>query len=80
MEQSARKVDAEAVTCEVCTGTDLAAKLQSTGNKLLAESGKDRFFSCGLPLTHVDVLDPSKWKSNMIGKLQMQIRNDLNKA
>ena len=61
-------------------GTDLAAKLQSTGNKLLAESGKDKFFSCGLPLTHVDVLDSSKWKSNMLGKLQMQIRNELNEA
>ena len=80
MEQSTRKSDAEADTSKICTGTHLAANLQSTRNKLLAESGKDHLFLCRLPLTHVDVLDTSKWKSNTLGKLQMQIRSELNEA
>ena len=54
--------------------------LQASGTKLLAESGKDKFFSCGMSLTHSDILDSTKWKSNMLGKLQMEIRDKLNKS
>lgn len=58
--------------------SDMARKLQDTGNKLLAESGKESYFSCGMPLTHPDILDSLKWKSNKLGELQMKIRNELN--
>ena len=57
-------------------GSELARRLQTTGSKLLAESGKDNFFSCGMP--HPVFLDSTKWKSNVLGKLQMKIRNELN--
>ena len=59
-------------------GSELARRLQATGSKLLAESGKDKFFSCGMPLIHPEILDSTKWKSNVLGKLQMKIRNELN--
>ena len=59
-------------------GSELAKRLQATGSKLLAESGKDKFFSCGMPLIHPEILDSTKWKSNVLGKLQMKIRNELN--
>ena len=61
-------------------GNVLAEKLKATGTKQLAESGKDMFFSCGLPLMHPNVLDTTKWGSNMLGKLQMKIRNELNQV
>ena len=61
-------------------GSEMAARLQASGTKLLAESGKDKFFSCGMSLTHPDILDSTKWKSNMLGKLQMEIRDKLNKS
>ena len=59
-------------------GTKMAENLKNTGRKLLAESGRDAFYSCGMSLTHPDVLDTTKWKSNVLGKLQMKIRNELN--
>ena len=37
-------------------------------------------FSCGMSLAHPDILDSTKWKSNMLGKLQMEIRDKLNKS
>ena len=61
------------------SGTEMAKKLQNTGRKQLAESGRDPFYSCGMSLTHPDVLDVTKWKSNVLGKLQMKIRDELNK-
>ena len=50
-------------------GSELARHLQATRSKLLAESGKDKFFSCGMPLIHPEILDSTKWKSNVLGKL-----------
>ena len=61
-------------------GSEMAARLQASGTKLLAESGKDKFFSCGMSLTQPDILDSTKWKSNVLGKLQMEIRGKLNKS
>ena len=41
---------------------DLKKYLLSTGDKKLAEAnGRDSYFSIGLPITHPDVLDATKW-------------------
>ena len=71
------KVMLELLRIKFKAGSSMAKDLQATGNKQLAESGRDTFFSCGLSLVHPDVLDPSKWKSNMLGRLQMKIRSEL---
>ena len=59
---------------------DLQKCLLDTGNKKLAEAnGRDSFFAIGLPLTHPNVLDPTKWASNgnHLGNILMEIRREL---
>ena len=54
-----------------------------TKDKTLAEAnGRDSYFAIGLPLTHPDVLDPTKWaeKSNHLGRILMEIREKLMSA
>ena len=51
--------------------------------KTLAEAnGRDSYFAIGLPLTHPDVLDPTKWadNSNHLGRILMEIREELRSA
>ena len=54
-------------------------ELLATGNKEIAESGRDGFYATGLPITHRDILQCDKWsgKSNL-GKMMMTIRRDIN--
>ena len=59
---------------------DLKNYLLSTGDKKLAEAnGRDNYFSIGLPITHPDVLDATKWlpHSNNLGEILMEIRQEL---
>ena len=54
--------------------------LMDTKDKTLAEAnGRDSYFAIGLPLTHPDVLDPTKWadNSNHLGRILMEIRQEL---
>ena len=52
--------------------------LLATGNRRLGETGRDSFYSIGLPLTHPDVLNADKWKmENHLGKALEIIRRDL---
>ena len=52
--------------------------LLSTGDKTLGETGKDMFFSIGLPLTHPGVMDQTKWKGdNRLGLALQTIRGEL---
>ena len=46
---------------------------------LAAANGRDSYFAIGLPLTHPDVLDSTKWvdNSNRLGKILMEIRQEL---
>lgn len=61
-------------------GTELATELLQTGNKHLAESGRDKLYACGLPLTHSDVLNKTAHTGkNRLGHLLMRIRGDLRK-
>ena len=58
----------------------LKKHLIDTNDKTLAEAnGRDSYFAIGLPLTHPDVLDSSKWadNSNRLGKILMEIRQEL---
>ena len=43
---------------------DLKQILLDTGNRKIGETWRDSFFSIGLPLTHPDVLNCEKLKSN----------------
>ena len=54
--------------------TELARELLSSGNKLLAETGKGKFYPCGLSITDKNILDTSKWSGNVLGKLLGKIR------
>ena len=49
--------------------------LMDTKDKTLAEAnGRDSYFAIGLPLTHPDVLDQTKWadNSNHLGRIRVQ--------
>ena len=65
------------------THEDLKNYLLSTGDKNRTEAnGKETYFSIGLPLTHPDVLDATKWvphttHSNHLGEVLMEIRQEL---
>ena len=57
--------------------------LMDTKDKTLAEAnGRDSYFAIGLPLTHPDVLNPTKWadNSNHLGRILMEIREELRSA
>ena len=57
---------------------DLKQILLATGNRKIGETGRDSFFSIGLPLTHPDVLNCEKWKSNnQLGQILVIVRNDI---
>ena len=54
--------------------------LMDTRDKTLAEAnGRDSYFAIGLPLTHPDVLNQTKWadNSNHLGRILMEIRQEL---
>ena len=54
--------------------------LIDTKDKILTEAnGRDDYFAVGLPLTHPDVLDSTKWadNSNQLGRILMEIREEL---
>ena len=59
-------------------GSELATRLQATGTKKIAESGLDSFWSCGMRFTDRDILKVNLWKSNVLGELQMAVRQELN--
>ena len=58
--------------------SELATRLQATGTKKIAESGLDSFWSCGMRFTDRDILKVNLWKSNVLGELQMAVRQELN--
>ena len=54
--------------------------LMDTKDKTLAKAnGRDSYFAIGLPLTHPDVLDQTKWadNSNHLERILMEIRQEL---
>ena len=57
---------------------NLKKMLMDTKDKQLGETGRDRFFSIGLPLTRKDVLDTSKWTgANHLGLALQTVRDEL---
>ena len=56
------------------SGSNWAKELLETGNKHLAVSGRNHHYSCGLSITHKDVLDRSSHSgNNRLGELLMDI-------
>ena len=54
------------------------AELTATGNKLIAESGRDRFYAIGLPITHKDILVADKWTGkSKLGEILMKVRHEI---
>ena len=54
-------------------------ELQSTGTKIMGESGKDRFYGTGLSITHSDILNGTKWTGkSTLGEILMNIRREKN--
>ena len=65
----------ELVRAKYTQNDGLRKLLMDTGNRKLGETGKDLFYSIGLPLTHPDVLNVNKWKSrNELGKALETVR------
>ena len=58
---------------------DVVKELKLTGNKIIAESGRDKFYATSLPITHKVVLQSGKWvgKSNL-GEILMKVRREIN--
>ena len=66
------------------TGTKIVAnwnkELLQTGTKKLAEANaRDNYFAIGMPLTHPEVLDSTKWSENgnQLGEILMELRVEL---
>ena len=54
--------------------------LLQTGTKKLAEANaRDNYFAIGMPLTHPEVLDSTKWSENgnQLGENLMELRVEL---
>ena len=57
--------------------SQLGDKLAATDGKSLAEAGQSDSFAIGMPLNHRDIFDTTKWKKNLLGKMLMNIRQEL---
>ena len=53
----------------------LKEKLLNTRGKSIGEACRDTFWGTGLELSHRDTLDCSKWKSNTLGRLIVNVRD-----
>lgn len=55
-------------------------ELLASGDKVLAESTKNKTWGSGLALSDIDALNETKWPGkNLMGKILMKIRSDLKK-
>lgn len=72
------KLMLELVRAKFNQNEEMKAKLIATGNRNIGESGRDMNFAIGLPLTHSDVLDSTKWTgNNELGKALKIVRQEL---
>ena len=66
------------VRAKFTQNNNLKKMLMDTKDKQLGETGRDHFFSIGLPLTWKDVLDTSKWTgANHLGLALQTVRDEL---
>lgn len=66
------------VSAKFTSGSDMATELLQTGNKYLAETGKNKIYACGLSMTHPDVLKrDSHTGKNRLGHMLMKQRTKL---
>ncbi len=75
------KLMLELVRAKYTQNPHLKQLLLETGDRKLGETGRDSFFSIGLPLTHPSVLDSGAWKSrNELGKALEIVRREFRNA
>jgi len=68
----------ELVRAKYTQNPNMKKALMNTGNRKLGESGRDPFYSIGLPITHPGVLNNKNWKlQNKLGKALELIRSEL---
>lgn len=73
--QASEQVMAKLLEAKFKPGSELANELLKTGDNHLAESGRDQFYACGLPMTHKDIYDAKAHTGqNRLGKLLMNLR------
>ena len=66
------------VKANITQNLKIATELIATGARRLAESGRHDFYAVGLPITHKDILDTSKWTGkSKLGEILMSIRQQI---
>ena len=66
------------VKAKITQNPKIATELIATGARRLAESGRHDFYAVGLPITHKDILDTSKWTGkSKLGEILMSIRQQI---
>jgi len=76
-----QEVMASLLRAKFAAGSELAQELLDTNDKYLAESGRDQFYACGLPITHRDIMNKTAHTGkNRLGHLLMARRQELCQA
>ena len=66
------------ITLKFSPGSALGQELLNTGNKFMAESGRDNYYSCGLSFTNKNILDrKAHTGKNNLGAFLMERRDSL---
>ena len=56
-------------------------ELQSTGTKIMGESGRELLYGTGISITHSDVLNGAKWTGkSTLGEILMKIRREISQT
>ena len=78
-DKSKKKIMLDLLRVKFAKDSELSRVLLKTAGRSIAEAGKSKSFSIGLPLYSRNIFDTSKWpkNSNILGKCLMEIRREL---
>ena len=78
-DKSKKKIMLDLLRVKFAKDSELSRVLLKTAGKSIAEAGKSKSFSIGLPLYSRNIFDTSKWPKNcnILGKCLMEIRREL---
>ena len=78
-DKSKKKIMLDLLRVKFAKDSELSRVLLKTAGKSIAEAGKRKSFSIGLPLYSINIFDTSKWPKNcnILGKCLMEIRREL---
>ena len=69
---------AELIKTKFTDHADLRMELLKTGDKVMAESGRDAHYAIGLPITSKDIFCEAKWSGqNKLGKILCTVRDTI---